>query len=112
MATRIEQSPLTHGRQRSSLDFGFDFRAAETEDFARVLHRLSILVSFIRWQEINQVSKFMQQGKDLRVQRASRIGPHANWAYAPNSPRSAFPLNFATDGLWCENRSFLINSSR
>ncbi len=58
------------------------------------------------------MSKFMQQGKDLRVQRASRIGPHAKWACAPNSPRSAFPLNFDYAGHWSEKRSFCIDRDR
>jgi hypothetical protein len=48
--------PSARGREH----FGFDFRAAETEDFARVSHRLSILVSFIRRQQIDQVAKFVQ----------------------------------------------------
>src|SRR5713226_4763142 len=38
------------GYERAPPDFGFDFRAAKTEDFARVLRRLSILVAFIRRQ--------------------------------------------------------------
>ena len=36
IGTRIEKCPLTHGPQRVWPDFGFDFRAAEAEDLARV----------------------------------------------------------------------------
>src|SRR6266571_6379935 len=86
--------PSVRGGEHCPLAFGFHVGTAETEDFRRVLHGLSVLVSFVRRQQINDVSKFMQESEDLGVESISSIGPHADWARTAYSQRSAIPLNF------------------
>ena len=48
------------GLQRASSALGIDFRAAVSEDFGGILHRLAALVFEIHGQKIDHVAEFVQ----------------------------------------------------
>jgi hypothetical protein len=55
------QSP--RGSERTPPAFGFYFRAAMTENFGRVLHRLAVLIFVICRKKVQDMTKFVQQSK-------------------------------------------------
>src|SRR5258708_31902837 len=65
--------------------FGFDFCSAETQDFRRILHRLTVFVIEVNRQKIEHMTEFVQQSKRLTGKAVARIKPNV---YQPRAADS------------------------
>ena len=58
--------------------FGFYFRLAETEDFCRILYRLTVFVIEVNRQKIEHMTEFVQQSKGLTGNAVPSVRPNVH----------------------------------
>jgi hypothetical protein len=78
-------STSPRGLQRAPSALRIDFRPAEAQNFARVLHRLAVFVLEIHRQKIYHVAEFVQQGKSLAGHSVACVWPNV---YQPGATKS------------------------